>query len=105
LYIEASYDHDQSKNQKVVHEKAASVLEKQIPQEDLEQMIRNIEFVVTGVQKRPTTEEAKNQFIGQLLDVLERAAANDDSQSNTGVETSIAEAKSSGQRICSLKRL
>ena len=34
-------------------------------------MIRNIEFVVTGVQKRPTTEEAKNQFIGQLLDVLE----------------------------------
>ena len=71
MYIEASYDHDQSKNQKVVHEKAASVLEKQIPQEDLEQMIRNIEFVVTGVQKRPTTEEAKNQFIGQLLDVLE----------------------------------
>ena len=73
MYIEASYDHDQSKNQKVVHEKAASVLEKQIPQEDLEQMIRNIEFVVTGVQKRPTTEEAKNRFIGQLLGVLKRA--------------------------------
>ena len=54
-----------------MHEKSASVLEKQIPQEDLEQMVKNIEFVVTGVQKRPTTEEAKNQFIARLFDVLE----------------------------------
>ena len=68
-------------------------------------MIRNIEFVVNGVQKWPTTEEANNQFIGKLLDVLDLTVANDDSQSNTGAETSIAEAKSSGQRICTLKSL
>ena len=77
-------------NQKCVeHEKTASVLEKQMPQEGLEQMIRNIELVITGVDKQlTTTKEAKNQFISQLLQVIERTAPNDESKSNdTGVET------------------
>ena len=52
-------------------------------------MIRNIELVITGVDKQlTTTKEAKNQFISQLLQVIERTASNDESKSNdTGVET------------------
>ena len=42
-------------------------------------MIKKIKLVITEAEKSPSTQEKKNVFIGQILDVLERSAGIDDS--------------------------